>query len=65
MALSKKELMLIQDNIKMTQNCISFMQTCSEMATDPQVKGICQSMVREHQGDIQTLMKHVNTTTMQ
>ena len=65
MALTSKELMLIQDNIKMTENSIKFMQGCAEIATDPQVKGLCQSMAREHQSDLQTLAKHISNATMQ
>ncbi len=65
MALTSKELLLIQDNIKMCQNSIKFMQGCVEMATDQQVKSLCQQMVKDHQTDLQTLAKHINTATMQ
>ncbi|MGE5614198.1 MAG: hypothetical protein ACM3XR_07300 [Bacillota bacterium] len=65
MSLTTRELLYIQDNIKMTENSIKFMQSCAEMATDPQIKGLCQSMAREHQQDLQTLIKHINTGTMQ
>ena len=41
MTLTMKELLLVQDNIKMTENSIKFIQACSEMAVDPQVKGLC------------------------
>jgi hypothetical protein len=64
MALTSKELMLLQDNIKMVENSIKFMQGCAEIATDAQVKGMCQSMAREHQSDLQTLIKHINSATM-
>ena len=65
MALTTKELLLIQDNVKMNENCIKFMQTCAEISPDPQVKNLCQQMVKDHQNDVQTLMKHINTATMQ
>lgn len=65
MALTSKELMLVQDNIKMAENSIKFIQSCADAATDAQVKGLCQSMVREHQEDLRTLIKHVNSTTVQ
>jgi rubrerythrin len=64
-SLTTKELILIQDNIKMTQNSISFMNSCAQIATDPQVKGLCQQMAKEHQNDVQVLMKHIRATTMQ
>lgn len=65
MSLTTRELLYIQDNIKMTENSIKLMQSCADMASDPQIKGLCQSMAREHQQDMQTLIKHVNTTTVQ
>jgi hypothetical protein len=65
MALTTKELLLIQDNIKMTENSTKFMQGCANIATDAQIKGLCQSMARDHQADLQTLIKHINTTGMQ
>ena len=65
MALTTKELMLIQDSIKMTENSIKFMQGCVEICQDPQTKNLCQQMAGEHKTDLQTLMKHINSATMQ
>jgi rubrerythrin len=65
MALTAKELILVQDNISMTQNSIKFIQGCAEMSTDQQVKSLCQQMASDHQNDLQTLIKHINTATMQ
>ncbi len=64
MALTTKELILIDDNIKMAENSVKFMQGCAQMATDPQVKGLCQQMAKEHQQGIQMLMKHINSASM-
>ncbi|MCX8129118.1 MAG: hypothetical protein N3I35_03340 [Clostridia bacterium] len=65
MALTSKELMLIEDNISMTQNNINFIQGCAEICTDPQIRSLCQQMVSDHQNDLQTLIKHINTATIQ
>jgi len=65
MSLTTKELMLLQDNIRMAENSIKFMQACAESASDAQVKGLCQSLVREHQQDMQTLIRHITNTQMQ
>jgi len=65
MALTSKELMLLQDNIKMCENNIKFLEGCVELVTDPQAKTLCQQMIKEHQDDIQMLMKHINSATMQ
>ena len=64
MALTTKELILLQDNIKMTQNSIKFMEGCVELCADQQVKSMCQQMARDHQSDLQTLMKHINQSAM-
>lgn len=65
MSLTSKELLLVQDNIKLVENSIKFMQSCADTATDAQVKGLCQSMAKEHQQDLQVLIKHINTTAVQ
>ena len=65
MALTTKELLLIQDNIKMTENTVKFMEGCTDIVSDPQVKGMCQQMAKEHKSDIQMLMKHISSATMQ
>lgn len=65
MALTTKELLLVQDNIRMTQNSIKFMQGCSEICTNTDVKNLCSQMAKDHQNDLQTLMKHINSATMQ
>jgi hypothetical protein len=64
MVLTSKELMLLQDNIKMTQNGIQFMQACSQISSDAQIKNLCNQMIREHQSDLQTLVKHITTAGM-
>ena len=64
MALTTKELILIDDNIKMAENSIKFMQACAQIATDPQIKGICQQMAKEHQDGIQMLIRHINSASM-
>ena len=65
MALTNKELMLIQDNIKMTQNTIGFLRGCASVSNDQQVKSLCQKIAGEQQNDLQVLMKHITTATVQ
>lgn len=65
MTLTSKELMLIHDKIKMSENSIKFTQGCAEIAVDAQVKGLCQSLAREFQSDLQTLTKHINSANVQ
>jgi len=65
MSLTSKELMLLQDNIKMTQNSIKFMEGCTQICADSQVVSLCQQMSKDHQNDLQTLMKHINSANIQ
>lgn len=65
MALTTKELLLVQDNIKMAQNSIKFMQGCSEICSDTDIKNLCNQMAKDHQNDLQVLMKHINSASMQ
>lgn len=61
MPLTSKELMLIQDNISMCESNIKYLQGCSQLATDSQVKNLCNQLAGEEKNDLQILMKHINT----
>jgi hypothetical protein len=61
MPLTSKELMLIQDNISMCENNIKYLQGCSQIATDSQIKNLCNQLASEEKNDLQLLMKHINT----
>ena len=62
--LSSKELMMLQDNIRMNHDLVQFLQTCSDAATDPQLKSICQQMSGDHRKNIQILSRHIVQTTV-
>ena len=61
MPLTSKELMLIQDNISMCESNIKYLQGCAQLATDSQIKNLCNQLASEEKNDLQILMKHVNT----
>lgn len=63
--LTHKELMLLQDNISMCQETTKFLQGCIQLATDPQLKNLCQQMVQEHKQDIQILSRHITQSNIQ
>jgi hypothetical protein len=65
MPLTSKELMLIQDNISMCENSIKYLQGCSQLATDSQVKNLCTQLSNEEKNSLQLLMKHINTAGQQ
>ncbi|MHB8062307.1 MAG: hypothetical protein ACYDG2_06695 [Ruminiclostridium sp.] len=65
MPLTSKELMLVQDNISMHENSIKYLQGCSQLATDSQVKNLCTQLANEEKNGLQLLMKHINTAGQQ
>lgn len=65
MPLTSKELMLVKDNVKMTQNGINFLRTAAEISTEPQIKNLCSQMAQEHERDIGLLVKHVTNQAVQ
>lgn len=63
--LTQKELMLIQDNIKMCQDSTKFIQGCINIVNDPELKNLCQQMIQEHNQDVQTLTSHITQSNVQ
>lgn len=63
--LTNKELMLIQDNIKMNQNMISFLTACAQSTSDTQLKNLCQTMSADHQQDMKVLTNYITNTNLQ
>jgi thymidylate synthase ThyX len=65
MSLSTKELFLVKDNVKLGQNSWSFMTACTEITADPQVRELCNSLLQEHERDVNTLIKHIVNNSVQ
>jgi len=63
--LTQKELMLLQDNIKMCQETEQFIQGCINMISDPQLKNICQQMAQDHKEDARILSSYITDTNIQ
>lgn len=63
--LTHKELLLLQDNIKMCQETEQFLQTCVNSTNDQQLKNICQQMMQDHKQDTQLLARHITQMNMQ
>lgn len=61
MPLTSKELMLVQDNISMCENNVKYLQGCAQLATDSQVKDLCNQLASEEKNTLQMLIKHINT----
>jgi len=63
--LTHKELLLLQDNIKMCQETAQFLQSCVNSTNDQQLKNICQQMLQDHKQDAKLLAQHITQTNMQ
>ncbi len=61
MPLTSKELMLIQDNISMCEDNIKYLQGCAQLATDSQVKNLCNKLASDEKSSLQLLIKHIDT----
>lgn len=65
MSLTNKELILLQDNIKMLENSIKFLSGVTSICSDPQVKSMLGSMSKDHASDLQTLAKFISNPNLQ
>lgn len=65
MTLTTKELLLLQDNIRMIENSINFMSGSASMCSDSQIRNMLNSMSREHANDLQSLAKYISNPNLQ
>lgn len=65
MALTSRELLYLQDNIKMLENSIKFMSGATAICSDTQVKSLLDTMAREHSSDMQVLAKYISNPNIQ
>lgn len=65
MSLSTKELFLVKDNVKLGQNSWNFLSFCSQTTTDPQIRDICNNVIKEHERDVNTLVRHIASDSVQ
>ena len=61
--LTARELMFLEDNLKMSNNVAHFAQSCVNMISDPQLKNLCQQIAQDHQRDYQALSRYFNPQT--
>lgn len=63
--LTTKELMLLEDNIKICQNMNKFVSSCAETVSNQQIKQLCSRISGDHQRMTQAMMEHLSGTMMQ
>lgn len=63
--LTAKELMLIQDNMKICQNTSNFLSSCAQGVTDTKLRDLCNTMATDHKNDVQILSKYITNPNFQ
>ncbi|HHU69723.1 MAG TPA: hypothetical protein GXZ31_05405 [Thermoanaerobacterales bacterium] len=63
--LSTKDVMLLEDTLKVCENMTKFISSAANMCTDPQLKSLCSTMVNEHRSSSQTLAKYITQGRLQ
>ncbi|AEN71932.1 hypothetical protein ELD05_04110 [Caldicellulosiruptor changbaiensis] len=63
--ISSKELMFLEDNIKMMQNSINFIAGVSDQITDISLKNLCQQCVTHCKSDIAILSRFIENPSIQ
>ena len=58
--LSNRELMSLEENVKLEMNMVRFAQSCSHLLTDPQLRAMCQQISQDHNQDYQSLVRYFN-----
>jgi hypothetical protein len=63
--LSSKDVMLLEDTLKVCENMTRFISSASNMCEDPQLKSLCTVMVKDHRNSSQTLARHITQGRLQ
>jgi len=63
--ITSKELMFLEDNIKMMQNSINFIAGVSDQITDVSLKNLCQQCVNHYKSDINILSRFIENPSIQ
>jgi len=63
--ISSKELMFLEDNIKMMQNSVSFIAGVSDQITDVSLRNLCQQCVNHYKSDINVLSRFIENPNIQ
>lgn len=63
--ISSKELMFLEDNIKMMQNVVNFVAGVSDQITDVSLKNLCHQCVNHYKSDINILSRFIENPNIQ
>jgi len=63
--LTQRELMYLDDFLKSEQLTYKSMSVFAEQCTDQSVKQLCLDCAQSHKQNFQTMLKHINSGTLQ
>jgi len=63
--LTQRELMYLDDFLKSEQLTYKSMNIFAEQCTDQSVKQLCLDSAQSHKQNFQTMLKHINSGTLQ
>jgi hypothetical protein len=63
--LTQRELLYLEDFLKMEQLSQKSMSSFAEQCTDQSIKQLCQEAAQMSKQNYQTMVKHINTGTLQ
>lgn len=63
--LSNKELLHLEDHLKMEELMVKKLDQCSQMAQDSEIKNLCSQFSQKHRGNFQTMVKHLQDKQLQ
>ncbi|NLC07729.1 MAG: spore coat protein [Syntrophomonadaceae bacterium] len=62
--LTNRELLLLEENLKLEASMATFAQSCVHLISDPQLRALCQRIAQDHHNDYQELSRHINMRNM-
>lgn len=63
--ITSRELMLLEDHIKLEDNMTKCFNHFANEINDQQIKSLCQQMAQDHQQMIQSLTRHISQQNLQ
>lgn len=63
--LSDKELMHLEDHLKMEELMVKKLDHCSQLSTDQEIKTLCGKLIQGHRDNFQKVLKHLNDKKLQ
>ena len=61
--LTNREMMMLDENLRLTRTMTRFAQGCAQHISDPQLRALCQQIAIDHNNDLQALSRYMGNQT--